>query len=96
MQIFAKAREEHWLVVNTNVVEGTDLPAWVTDRFFFLPFESQSGNNSGLRTSMTQGYGGSLTCQLLEGNTFQQIIQMDSTQLNISITMRISDKDSVH
>jgi len=44
---------------------------------------------------MTQGYGGSLTCQLLASNTFQQISQMNSTRLKINITMPISDKDSV-
>jgi len=70
---FVKDAEAHWLVVNTNVIEGTDLPAWVTDEFYFLPFESELGNKSDLRTSMTQGYGGNLTCRLLPGGTFQQI-----------------------
>jgi len=95
---FAKDPGEHWLVVNTNVVEGTELPAWVTDEFYFLPFEWEPGsvgNKSDLRTSVTQGYGGNLTCQLLAGNTFQQISKMDeSTALGINVTMPISDGGS--
>ena len=96
-QIFAKDLTEPWLVVNTNVFEGTDLPIWVTDEFYFLPFEWESGNKTGLRTSMTQGYGGNLKCQLLSGNTFQQSSQMDSTGsgLEIKVTMPISGGDPV-
>ena len=46
---------------------------------------------------MTQGYSGNLTCQLLAGNTFQQISQiMDSIWLEINITMPRSDGDSVN
>ena len=93
---FAKDLEEHWLLVNTNVIEGTDLLPWVTDEFYFLPFEWAPGNNTGLRTSTTQGYGGSLTCQLLAENTFQQISQMDSARLDIRLTIPISVGDSVH
>ncbi|PUU76808.1 hypothetical protein B9Z19DRAFT_1129182 [Tuber borchii] len=71
-ETFAKDLEGHWLVVNTNVIEGTDLPGWVTDEFYFLPFDWVSDGKTGLRTSKTQGYGGNPTCQLLAGNTFQQ------------------------
>ena len=99
-ETFAKDLEEHWLVVNTNVIEGTDLPAWVTDEFYFLPFEWEPGNKSDLRTSMTKGYGGSLTCRLLAGGTFQQISKMDegvdnTPRLGINVTMPISDGGSV-
>ena len=104
-ETFAKDTEEHWLVVNTNVIEGTDLRPWVTDEFYFLPFEWKSGNMSDLRTSMTQGYGGSLTCRLLAGGTFQQISKMDGGVMDggvgnrpsfgINVTMPISDGDSV-
>jgi len=97
MGTFAKDVEEHWLVVNTNVIEGTDLPAWVTDEFYFLPFEWEPGNKSDLRTSMTQGYGGSLTCRLLAGETFQKISMIDGETVNaaygINVTMPISDGD---
>ena len=72
METFAKDLEEHWLVVNTNVVEGTDLPAWVIDEFYFLPFEWEPGKKAGLRASMTRGYGGSLTCRLPTSDAFQQ------------------------
>ena len=96
---FAKDSEEDWLVVNTNVVEGTDLPAWVTDEFYFLPFEWEPGSvgkKSDLRTLITQGYGGNLTCQLLAGNTFQQISMVDErTMLRINVTMPTSDGGSV-
>jgi len=96
VETFAKDLEEHWLVVNTNVVEGTELPAWVTDEFYFLPFESEPENKTGLRTSMTQGYSGSLTCQPLAGNTFQQISKMaETTTLGINVTMPISNGGSV-
>ena len=95
VRTFAKDLEEHWLVVNTNVIEGTDLPVWVTDEFYFLPFEWEPRNETGLRTSTTQGYGGSLACQLLAGNTFQQISRMDSDWLDINVTIPISDGDSV-
>ena len=95
VRTFAKDLEEHWLLVNTNVIEGTDLLPWVTDEFYFLPFEWEPRNKTGLRTSTTQGYGGNLTCQLLAGNTFQQISHMDSTSLDINVTMPISDADSV-
>ena len=95
VKTFAKDPEEHWLVVNTNVIEGTDLPTWVTDEFYFLPFDSERGNKTGLRTSTTQGYGGNLTCQLLAGNTFQQISQMDSARVDIDVTIPISDGDSL-
>jgi len=44
---------------------------------------------------MTQGYGGNLTCQLLTGNTFQQTSKVDSTILEIHVTMPISNGDSV-
>ena len=104
-ETFAKDTEEHWLVVNTNVIEGTDLQPWVTDEFYFLPFEWKSGNTSDLRTSMTQGYGGSLTCRLLAGGTSQQISKMDGGVMDggvgnrptfgINVTMPISDGDSV-
>jgi len=70
---FAKDIAEHWLVVNSNVVEGTDLQPWVTDEFYFLPFEWEPASKTGLMTSMTRGYGGNLTCRLLAGSTFQQI-----------------------
>ena len=95
METFAKDKAEHWLVVNTNVVEGTELPAWVTDEFYFLPFEWK-GNKDGLRTSVTQGYGGNLTCRLLAGNTFQPINEFgERTALGINVTMPISDGGSV-
>ena len=99
METFAKDMNEHWLVVNTNVIEGTDLPAWVTDEFYFLPFEWEPGsvgNKSGLRTSITQGYGGSLTCQLLAGNTFQQSNKVEGVgvrsryKIGTNISMSIS------
>ena len=93
---FIKDATEHWLVVNTNVVEGTNLPAWVTDEFYFLPFEWELGNKSDLRTSITQGYGGNLTCKLLAGSTFQQVSKMDeNTALGINITIPIPDGGSV-
>ena len=96
---FAKDSEKHWLVVNTNVIEGTDLPAWVTDEFYFIPFEWEPGNKSDLRTSMTQGYGGSLTCRLLAGGTFRRINKMDegvgnAPRFGINVTMPISDGSS--
>ncbi|PUU73740.1 hypothetical protein B9Z19DRAFT_511586 [Tuber borchii] len=100
VETFAKDLEEHWLVVNTNVVEGTDLPAWVTDEFYFLPFEWEPGNKAGLRTSITQGYGGNLTCRLLSGNAFQQIFNprveaSNTAAFGVNVTVPISDGDSV-
>ena len=99
MGTFAKDVEEHWLVVNTNVIEGTDLPAWVTDEFYFLPFEWEPGNKSDLRTSMTEGYGGSLTCRLHAGDTFQKISIRDGwpvdARFGINVTIPISDGDSL-
>ena len=96
---FAKDAEQHWLAVNTNVIEGTDLPAWVTDEFYFLPFEWEPGNKSDLRTSMTQGYGGSLTCQLLPGGTFQQInnLRKESRphRFGVNFTLPVSDGGSL-
>ena len=95
---FAKDGEEHWLVVNTNVVEGTELLAWVTDEFYFLPFEREPGSKAGsrsLRTSITQGYGGNLTCRLLAGNTLQSISQDRILDLGINVTMPMSDGSSV-
>ena len=99
VETFAKDLEEHWLVVNTNVVEGTNLPAWVTDEFYFLPFESEPGNKSALRTSITQGYGGNLTCRLPTGDTFQKIIMINEetvdAKFGINVTIPISDSGSV-
>ena len=101
VESFAKDMEEHWLVVNTNVIEGTDLLPWVTDEFYFLPFKWERGSKADLRTSVTQGYGGSLTCQLLAGNTFQQISKIRDGKvgewptLEINVTMPISDGGSV-
>ena len=93
---FAKDKEEHWLVTNTNVVEGTELPPWIMDEFYFLPFEWKPGNNASLRTSVTQGYSGSLTCQLLSGNTFQQVNKVVfRSALEINVTVPISDGTSV-
>ena len=89
---FTKDPVEHWLVVNTNLFEGTDLPAWVTDESYFLPFEWELGNKSDWRTSITQGYGGNLKCELLTGNTFQQINMVSGiTYLRIGVTIPISD-----
>jgi len=88
---FAKPSGEHWLLVNTNVVEGTNLPAWVTDEFYLLPFDWGPGNKSDLTTSITQGYGGNLRCQVLTGNTFQQCSKMDkNTKVGINVTMPLS------
>ena len=106
MKTFAKDKEEHWLVINTNVVEGTELPPWVMHEFYFLPFEWESGNNASLRTSMTQGYSGSLTCQLLSGNTLQQVSKMSGRPglhknvteppvLHINVTVSMWDGSSV-
>ena len=96
---FVKDTEKHWLVVNTNAIEGTDLPAWVTDEFYFLPFESEPGNKSDLRTSMTQGYGGSLTCRLLPGGTFQKIdempVYMGNYGVGVNVTLLASDGGSL-
>jgi len=93
---FVKDAMEHWLVVNTNVVEGTNLPPWVTDEFYFLPFEWEPGNKSDTRTSITQGYCGNLTCHLLAGNTFEQSSKMDQgTALGINLRMPIPDGGSV-
>ena len=101
---FAKDAEKHWLVVNTNVIEGTDLPPWVTGEFYFLPFEWEPGNKSDLRTSMTQGYGGNLTCRLLTGDTFQKISMIEGEKklekkvdgmFGTNITIPISDGGSV-
>ena len=98
---FAKDTEEYWLAINSNVLESRDLPAWTTDEFYFLPFEWGLGSMSELGTSMTQGYGGSLACQLLAGNTFQQISKMAggvgyAPTFGINVTIPISDGDSVH
>ena len=104
IEAFAKDMNEPWLVVNTNIVEGTDLLAWVADEFYFLSFKwelGSVGNKSGLRTSITQGYGGSLTCRLLAGNTFQQISKVVGEGLSFlptfgtNISMPILDEDSV-
>ena len=101
VESFAKDLEEHWLVVNTNVVEATDWLPWVTDKFYFLPFKWERGNKADLRTSVTQGYGGSLTCQLLAGNTFQQNIKIRDGMANswptleINVTMPIPDGGSL-
>ena len=104
IEAFAKDMNEPWLVVNTNIVEGTDLLAWVADEFYFLPFKwelGSVGNKSGLRTSITQGYGGSLTCRLLAGNTFQQTSKVVGEGLSFlptfetNISMPILDEDSV-
>ena len=100
VETFAKDTSEHWLIVNTNVIEGTDLPKWATDEFYFLPFEWVPGKKAGLRTSMTQGYGGNLTCQSLASNTFQQNTKGDeavhaSPTFGINVTVPISDEDSV-
>ena len=95
---FAKGVGEHWMVVNSNVIEGTDLPPWVTDEFYFLPFKwEQPGNKSDLWTSITQGYGGNLTCQLPAGITLQQISRLDDDTLafRINVTAPISDGSSV-
>ena len=85
---FAKDAEQHWLAVNTNVIEGTDLPAWVTDEFYFLPFEWELGNKSYLRSSVTQGYGGSLECRLLAGDTFQQKIPWNTRMDGMGVASR--------
>ena len=100
VETFAEDTEEHWLVVKTNVVEGTELPAWVTDEFYFLPFEWEPGSKAGSTTSMTQGYSGNLTCQLLAGNAFQQIFNSgvevsNTTAFGANVTVPISDGDSV-
>ncbi|PUU73735.1 hypothetical protein B9Z19DRAFT_1094473 [Tuber borchii] len=100
VETFAKDLEEHWLVVSTNVVEGTDLPPWVTDEFYFLPFEWESGNKAGLRTSVTQGYGGNLTCRLLASNNFQQIFNprvevSNMAAFGVNVIVPISDGGSV-
>jgi len=94
---FAKDAEEHWLVVNTNVIEGTDLPAWVTDEFYFLPFEWEPGNKSDLRTSMTQGYGGSLTCQLLPGGAYHSLGLMGwrGEAFTVNVTLPVPDGGSL-
>ncbi|PUU77615.1 hypothetical protein B9Z19DRAFT_1085833 [Tuber borchii] len=91
---FAKDAEEHWLVLNTNAIEGTDLPAWVTEEFYFLPFESDLGNKSDLRTSMTQGYGGSLTCRLLPRGTLQQIDEINMG-VGVNVTLPAPDGGSL-
>ena len=94
---FAKDAEKHWLVVNTNVIEGTDLPPWVTDEFYFLPFESEPGNKSDLRTSVTQGYGGRLACWLLASDTFQlNTPPGGKVDFEIGATMPRLDGDSLH
>ena len=100
VETFAKDTEEYWLVVNGNVVGGKELPAWTTDEFYFLPFGWESGEGYNLGTSITHGYGGSLECQLLAGNTFQQISKVDggvgyAPTLGINVTIPISDGDSV-
>ncbi|PUU76809.1 hypothetical protein B9Z19DRAFT_1129183 [Tuber borchii] len=95
LKTFAKDKQEPWLVLNTNVIEGTDLPPWVTDEFYFLPFEWGSREKTGLRTSMTQGYGGNLTCQLLAGNTYQQISHMRGRTGEIGVVMPVSGGDFV-
>ena len=98
---FAREGAEHWIVVNSNVVGGTDLLPWVTDEFYFLPFEwEQLGNKSDLRTSITQGYGGNLKCQLPAGNTLEQITKVDERIDNmptfgINTTVPISDGGSI-
>ena len=98
---FAKEGGEHWMMINSNVVGGADLPPWVTDEFYFLPFESeQLGNKSDLRTSITQGYGGNLTCRLPAGNTPEQITKIDEWVdggpiFGINVTAPISDGGSV-
>ncbi|KAG0127965.1 hypothetical protein HOY82DRAFT_624030 [Tuber indicum] len=97
---FAKDSWEHWLVVNTNVMEKTDLPAWVTEEFYFLPFEwGKQGNESDSRTSITQGYGVNLTCGLLAGDSFKQHYRgrhVSRTSYEVHVTVPILDGDSVH
>jgi len=52
-------------------------------------------------TWIAQGYGWSVDCRLLAGNTFQQISKIDGEEgyaptLGINVTILISDGDSVH
>jgi len=83
---------EHWLVVNTNVVEGTNLPAWVTDETYCLLLVWEPENKTDFRAS-TQRYGGNLTCQLLAGNTVRQISKMDkNSEVGINVAIAISDE----
>ncbi|KAG0634517.1 hypothetical protein HOY80DRAFT_1140621 [Tuber brumale] len=100
VRTFAQDIAEHWLVVNTNVIEGTELPAWVTEEFYFLPFVwDKPTNKSDLRTSMTQGYGGNLTCELLAADAFQQTNRRKGVNrgpsFGINVTIPISDGGSV-
>jgi len=52
-------------------------------------------------TWIAQGYGGSVDCRLLAGNSFQQISKMDgevgyALTVGINVTILISDGDSLH
>ena len=103
-ETFAKDLQKHWLVIYNSIIDSQDLPAWVTDKFYFLPFEWEPGNKSDLRTSVTQGYGGSLICQLLAGGPVQQIIpsNIDGREVNslptfgIKVATSLLDDSPVH
>ena len=101
VETFAKDTEGYWLAINSSVVESSNFQAWATDEFSFLPFDRGTGDVLDFVTSITQGYGGSLECRLLAGNTFQQISKMDggvgyAPTLGVNVTIPISDGNSVH
>lgn len=65
--------EEQYLLANTNITAGTALPPFVSSEFYFLPFnwdETEERNSSDLHTAVTRGFGGNVTCQPLETESF--------------------------
>ena len=97
MSAFTQDPAEHWRVANTNVFESTNLLACITDETYCLPLVLEPGNKTHL-SALTQGYGGNLTCQLLQvaGNTVRQISKMDkNSEVGINVAIAISDEGLV-
>lgn len=68
---FGQDGEEHFIVANSNITQGTPLPPWVANDYYFLPFESSSGKASVSHKAITRGFGGVLDCKPIEDPIFE-------------------------
>lgn len=90
---------DHFYVAKTNISDGTALPPWVTQEFFFIPFGLKIAPNLGSSVTyraVTRGFGiDSKCCQLNSSGTGSPdhfSLSADGTQFNLSMSQLADDE----
>ncbi|KAI9880048.1 MAG: hypothetical protein M1830_005780 [Pleopsidium flavum] len=90
--------KDHFYVAKTNISDGTALPPWVTQEFFFIPFGLKIAPNLGSNATyraVTRGFGIDSKCRQFNssrtGGLDHFSLSVDGSQFNASTSQLADD-----